>query len=82
MKASSGKCSQLKQQNFYAKRLGQDEEKQAITGLLHHYDSEIYPTIEEHPLSGLQCLRDKGVNEQIVIAMGGHADTTGILRES
>lgn len=79
MKASSGKCSQLKQQNFYAKRLGQDEEKQAITGLLHHYDSEIYPTIEEHSFSGLQFLRDKGVNEEVSIAIGGHADITGIL---
>ncbi len=33
---------------FYARKLEQDEETWAITGLLHDYDWEIHPTVEEH----------------------------------
>lgn len=67
---------------FYAKKLEQDEEVWAVTGLLHDYDWEIHPTIEEHPLHGLQLLREKGVSEDIIEAIGGHADHTGIPRNS
>ncbi len=67
---------------FYAKKLEQDEEVWAVTGLLHDYDWEIHPTIEEHPLHGLQLLREKGVSEEIIEAISGHADHTGVPRNS
>lgn len=67
---------------FYARKLEQDEETWAITGLLHDYDWEIHPTIEAHPLNGLQLLREKGVSEDVIEAIAGHADHTGVPRKS
>jgi len=65
---------------FYAKKLGQDEEKWALAGLLHDYDWEIHPTMEEHPLAGLEALRGAGVDEEVIEAIAGHADHTGVPR--
>lgn len=67
---------------FYARQLGQDEEQWAIAGLLHDYDWEIHPTIEEHPLSGLSLIREKGVAEEIIEAIAGHEDHTGVPRDT
>ena len=67
---------------FYARELEQDEETWAVTGLLHDYDWEIHPTIEEHPLLGLPLLREKGVPEEVIEAIAGHADHTGVPRTS
>jgi len=37
---------------YYARKLGEDEELWGSTGLLHDFDWEIHPTLEEHPLAG------------------------------
>ena len=67
---------------FYARKFGEDEEKWAVTGLLHDFDWEIHPTMEEHPLAGEPILREHGVPEDIIHAVLSHADHTGISRES
>ncbi len=67
---------------FYARKFGQDEETWALAGLLHDYDWEIHPTIEEHPLAGLAVLREAGVGEDILEAIAGHADHTGVPRKT
>lgn len=67
---------------FYARKFGEDEEKWAVTGLLHDFDWEIHPTMEEHPLAGEPILREKGVPEEIIHAVLSHADHTGIPRET
>lgn len=67
---------------FYARKFGEDEEKWAITGLLHDFDWEIHPTMEEHPLAGEPILRSRGVPEDIIHAVLSHADHTGIAREN
>ncbi len=67
---------------FYARKYGEDEEKWAITGLLHDFDWEIHPTMEEHPLSGEPILRQHGVPEDIIRAIQSHANHTGIPRET
>lgn len=67
---------------FYAAQLGEDQETWGITGLLHDFDWEIHPTLEEHPLAGAPILRERGVPEQIVQAVLSHADHTGIPRET
>ncbi|MBP9670644.1 HAD family hydrolase, partial [Candidatus Woesebacteria bacterium] len=36
----------------YANKFGEDEETYRITGLLHDFDWEIHPTLEDHPLKG------------------------------
>jgi len=65
---------------FYARKFDQDEEKWAITGLLHDFDWEIHPTPEEHPLAGEALLRSGGVPEDIIHAILAHADHAGIPR--
>lgn len=65
---------------FYAEKLGQDVELWGITGLLHDFDWEIHPTLEEHPQAGAPILRARGVPEDIVRAILSHADHTGVPR--
>jgi putative nucleotidyltransferase with HDIG domain len=65
---------------FYAKMYQEDEETWGITGILHDFDWEIHPTLEEHPLAGAPILREKGVPEEIVRAIMSHADHTGVPR--
>lgn len=67
---------------FYARKFGEDEEKWAITALLHDFDWEIHPTMEEHPLEGEPILREHNVPEDIIKAVLSHASHTGIPRET
>ena len=65
---------------FYADKLDQDQDLWGITGLLHDFDWEIHPTLEEHPMAGEPILREKGVPEEIIQAILSHADHTGVPR--
>jgi len=67
---------------FYAEKFHQDIEKWRITGLLHDFDWEIHPTLEEHPQAGEPILRQLGVPEDIIRAILSHADHTGITRDT
>jgi putative nucleotidyltransferase with HDIG domain len=67
---------------FYARKFGEDEEKWAVTGLLHDFDWEIHPTMEEHPSAGEPILREHGVPEEIIRAIQSHATHTGIPRKT
>ncbi len=65
---------------FYAEMLGQDVDTWALTGLLHDFDWEIHPTLEEHPSEGAPILRKRGVPEEIVRAILSHGDHSDIPR--
>ncbi|MEJ2264536.1 MAG: HDIG domain-containing protein [Anaerolineales bacterium] len=67
---------------FYANKFGEDENTWGITGLLHDFDWEIHPTLEQHPQAGAPILRERGVPEEIVRAILSHADHTGIPRQT
>jgi len=67
---------------FYAQTLGEAEATWGVVGLLHAFDWEIHPTLEDHPESGAPILREKGVPEEIVRAILSHADHTGVPRQS
>jgi putative nucleotidyltransferase with HDIG domain len=67
---------------FYAERFGADQEIWGITGILHDFDWEIHPTLEEHPQAGAVILLERGVPEEIVRAVLSHADHTGIPRQT
>jgi putative nucleotidyltransferase with HDIG domain len=65
---------------YYAQNLGEDVELWGLTGLLHDFDWEIHPTLEDHPQSGAPMLRQRGVPEEIILAILSHADHTGVPR--
>jgi putative nucleotidyltransferase with HDIG domain len=67
---------------FYAEKFGEDVEKWRVVGLLHDFDWEIHPTLEEHPQAGVPILRERGVDEETIRAILSHADHTGISRDS
>ena len=67
---------------FYAEKFGEEVELWGITGLLHDFDWEIHPTLEQHPMDGAPILRERGVDEQVVQAILSHADRTGVPRDS
>ena len=67
---------------FYAEKYGEDVETWGNTGLLHDFDWEIHPTLEQHPQDGAPILRERDVPEEIVRAIQSHADHTGIPRQT
>jgi putative nucleotidyltransferase with HDIG domain len=58
----------------YARKLGHDEEKWGIVGLLHDFDYERWPDPPNHPLKGSEILREKGYPEDVIYAIKSHAD--------
>jgi putative nucleotidyltransferase with HDIG domain len=66
----------------YARKFGQDENKWGITGLLHDFDYEKYPTPAEHPFVGNKILEERGYPEDVRRAILSHADYSGVKRES
>jgi putative nucleotidyltransferase with HDIG domain len=66
----------------YARRFGEDEDKWGITGLLHDFDYEKYPTPAEHPFVGNKILEERGYPEDVRRAILSHADYSGVKRES
>lgn len=65
-----------------ADRMGGDPERWGITGLLHDFDYEKYPTAEEHPFVGSRILEEEGWDEEIRRAILGHAVYTGVPRDT
>jgi predicted hydrolase (HD superfamily) len=67
----------------YARRDGEDEEKWAITGLVHDLDYERYPDLDTgHPRYALAELEERGYPQDIIDAVAGHADFMGVPRET
>ena len=67
---------------FYARLDQQDEDLWGLTGLLHDFDWEIHPTLEQHPEDGAPILRARGVPEEIVLAILSHGDHSAIPRQT
>ena len=66
----------------YARKFGEDEVKWAVTGLLHDFDYERYPTPEEHPFAGEKILAERGYPEEVRRAILSHAQYSGVPRQS
>lgn len=66
----------------YAKRLGEDENKWGIVGMLHDFDYEMYPNPPDHPMKGSEILNERGYSEEIRRAILGHANYTGVARDT
>jgi predicted hydrolase (HD superfamily) len=71
----------------YATKFGEDQERWGLTGLVHDFDYERFPNAahsptEEHPAEGVRILRARGWPEDILEAILGHGDYTGVPRVS
>lgn len=66
----------------YARKYGEDEEFWGNAGLLHDFDWEIHPTLEEHPQKGSDILRKLGVSEEMIRVILSHASHTGEPRDT
>jgi len=51
----------------YARKFGEDEEAWGIVGLLHDFDYDMYPSLEDHPFKGAEILREKGYPEEWIL---------------
>ena len=71
----------------YAARFEEDGERWGLTGLVHDFDYERYPNeahspTEGHPAEGVRILRERGWPDDILEAILGHGDYTGVPRVS
>ena len=71
----------------YATRFGEDPERWGLTGLVHDFDYERFPNeahspTEGHPAEGVRILRQRGWPDDVLEAILGHGDYTGVSRVS
>ena len=67
----------------YAREYGEDEEKWAVTGIVHDLDYERHPDLDTgHPRVALEELPKLGYPEDVVEAVAGHATFLGVPRET
>jgi putative nucleotidyltransferase with HDIG domain len=67
---------------FYAEKFGEDAEMWGLLGLIHDFDWEIHPTLEQHPMDGVPILRQHGVSEDVIQDVLSHAERTGVPRDT
>ena len=66
----------------YAQKFSGDTELWGIVGLLHDFDYERYPSLEDHPYRGNEILKERGWSEEIRKAIMSHAEYTGVPRDT
>jgi putative nucleotidyltransferase with HDIG domain len=69
-----------------ARKLGngspEDENLWGVVGLLHDFDYERWPSLDDHPYKGNQILKERGWPEVITRAVMSHAEYTGVTRDT
>ena len=60
----------------------EDPERWGLIGLLHDFDWEIHPTLDQHPQDGAPILRERGVPEEIIQDILSHADHLNMPRDT
>jgi len=66
----------------YARLWGEPEEDWAVVALLHDFDYERWPDLQNHPFRGVEILQEKGYPEWVTRAILSHAEYSGVPRES
>ena len=66
----------------YAAKFSGDAELWGKVGLLHDFDYDKYPSLDDHPYKGNEILKDRGYPEEIRRAIMSHAEYTGVTRDS
>ncbi len=57
---------------YYAEKHGEDADKWEVVGILHDFDYEIHPTLDEHPQAGEPILRQHGYPDDVIYAILAH----------
>src|ERR1700720_2428760 len=60
----------------------EDENLWGVVGLIHDFDYERWPSLEDHPYKGNEILKKRGYPEQISRAIMSHAEYTGVTRDT
>lgn len=63
----------------YAVKYQGNQDEWGIVGLLHDFDWEIHPTLEDHPAKGQTILASRGMPEHLRQAIMAHAPHTGAV---
>jgi putative nucleotidyltransferase with HDIG domain len=65
----------------YARKFGEDEARWGVVALLHDFDYERWPSLEDHPFRGSEILREREYPEWVVRAILSHASYSGVPRD-
>ena len=66
-----------------SERLASEKENLwGIVGLIHDFDYEKYPSLEDHPYKGNEILKERGYSDEICRAIMSHAEYTGVTRDT
>ncbi len=60
----------------------EDEELWGVVGLIHDFDYERWPSLEDHPYKGNEILKERGYPDEIRRAIMSHAEYTGVTRDT
>ena len=66
----------------YARQFGEDEELWGVVALLHDFDWEIHPTLDQHPQDGAAILREEGYPDEVIEAVLSHAEHLEMPRDT
>jgi putative nucleotidyltransferase with HDIG domain len=66
----------------YARLWGEPEEDWAVVAILHDFDYERWPDLENHPFRGVEILKERGYPEWVTRAILSHAEYSGVPRQS
>src|SRR5947207_3426820 len=66
----------------YARKFGADEELWGVVGLIHDFDYEKWPSLDDHPYRGNAILKERGYSDEIRRAIMSHAEYSGVTRDS
>jgi predicted hydrolase (HD superfamily) len=70
----------------YARKFAVDSPEQAelwgVVGLLHDFDYEKYPSLDDHPYKGNEILKERGYSDEMRRAIISHAEYSGVTRDT
>ena len=70
----------------YARKFASDspekEDLWGVVGLLHDFDYERYPSLDDHPYKGNEILKERGYSDEIRRAIMSHAEYSGVTRDT
>jgi predicted hydrolase (HD superfamily) len=66
----------------YARKFSSDQDLWGVVGLLHDFDYDKFPSLEDHPYRGNEILQERGYSEEVRRAIMSHAEYTGVTRDT